>query len=565
MQRHAPLFVLLLLFLITPKQLSAQLTDSDRLRLVDEIQAAAQQIDPDRFPAFESSKSQLLASVDAAKAFFRRNASAQDREDWYRYLDLDPLIAAAGTQGSTRALARESIALRQRLIGTSPGLELPALRRLRDSAGTLIEALRYQNKERGAEYLKDQLQKLSDRVGQLDSNPTADDYAAVSALVSMVSASGQADAMLRSMRNTFSRPNVAVLVGEPLVQSAIQRNVNENRPVNDCILGTRIVGHANLCGVVTANLLPATGAARVNVMLTGHVTSRNRGYNGPVRLRTLGLGDVNVSRQVTFNESHVSLSPAHTQASLRTEIQAIEHKSGLVRKIAKKRAAQQKPQADRIALAKLRNQVGSQFEQDTNEASSIKPPDAFAEIRPVLQRLALNEPSRFWSSTEDAVLIDATFRRQDQLASVVSRPPISEPFDAAIQIHESVIDNAFTPVLAGRDLKGSQLDELLEKAGRPAQSAEEMPPFEIRFSRSRPLIFEARDNQLRVGIRGTRFAEGNRELREAMEITALYSPADVGRRKHDADPPGRRRSQLSQRTSEHQTGGSETGDPATVL
>ena len=39
------------------------------------------------------------------------------------------------------------------------------------------------------------------------------------------------------------------------------------------------------------------------------------------------------------------------------------------------------------------------------------------------------------------------------------------------------------------------------------------------------MIFEARDQTLRVGVRGTRFAQGSRELDRAMEITAIDKPA----------------------------------------
>jgi hypothetical protein len=178
----------------------------------------------------------------------------------------------------------------------------------------------------------------------------------------------------------------------------------------------------------------------------------------------------------------------------------------------------------------MRRKVGGQFASQTSETASVAPPDLLAEIRPVLKRLSLEEPSRLWGSTEQAIFIDSTFRRHDQLSSVVSRPPISEPYDAAVQIHESVIDNAFAPVLAGRTLKESQVDDLLEKSGRPlpapktGDETESEPPFEIDFARLRPIIFEARDQTVRLGVRGTRFAQGNRELKQAMEITALYEP-----------------------------------------
>ena len=552
--------LLAVLLAAIPGVARGQLSDFDRSRLAGEIEAAAQNLDPNLFPDLEESKSELLGRVESVKQYFGRATDPENRDAWLAYLDLDPLVDAIESDKSPVALAREAIDLRYRLIGTAPGLELTALRSLRDDVEQLVEAVRYRDKEKSIASLSKQLQSLADRVRELNNSPSADDFAAISAVTGLVESSGQAKGLIRSMRNTFNRPNVAILVGQPMVQTAVGRNVNETRPVRDCILGTRIVGDATITGVVTANLLPAVGAARVNMNLVCHVVSRSIGYNGPVRLRTVGYGDVNVSRSLTFNESGVvALEPIYAQAALRTEIKAIEHKLRLVRKIAKKKAAEQKPKAERIGAEKMRRQVAAQFASQIDETAAVAPPDVLAEVRPVLNRLSLEEPSRIWGSTDQALFIDTTFRRHDQLASVVPRPPISEAYDAAVQIHESVIDNAFAPVLAGRTLKENQLNELLKEAGRPVPAktddeGEPEPPFEIDFTRLRPIIFEARDQTLRLGVRGTRFAQGNRELKQAMEITAVYQPAKTNEgvalllRQGDVDVdfPGRKRLSVSQ-------------------
>ncbi len=538
---------------------TAQVSDFDRTRLAGEIEAAAKNLDPAFFPDLDASKAEVLRRVVSAKQFFDSRTNRANRDAWLAYVDVDPLVEKIESDASALAIARDAIDLRYRLIGTAPGLELTVLRNLRGSVEQLIEAVRFRDKEKSVESLATQLGKLAEKVRELDQSPSAEDTATISALLGVLESSGQAKALVQSMRSVFGRPNVAILVGEPMVQSVVNQDVNQTRPVRDCILGTRIIGDATMNAVVTANLVPAVGSARVNVSLVGHIVSKNIGYNGPVRLRTVGYGDVSVSRSVSVNESGITLEPAYSRAVLKTDITAIEHKLGIVRKIAQKRAAQQKPQADKIAVEKMRNQVGSQFAIKTSEMTSMKPPDPLEKVRPMLKRLSLDEPTRFWGSTERAVYIDSIFRRRDQISTVVSRPLIAEMYDAAVQIHESVIDNAFAPILSGRTLKERQLNEMLEKAGRPLpepeQSGEERePPFEIDFARLRPIVFEARNQTIRVGVRGTRFAQGTRELKRAMEITAIYEPAKTADgvvillRKGDVnvDFPGDRRLSVSQ-------------------
>jgi hypothetical protein len=542
----------------SPGALPAQLSGTDRPRLIGEIRAAADHLDADLLPDFVTSKSEFLERVATVEQFFTANTTAENRDAWLEYLHLDPLVEAIKSEQSPGVMAREALDLHDRLVGTTPGLELTALRQLRDSTEQLFESILFRDKEKSIASLAKQLDSLAQRVGQLDDNPSANDFAAVSAVLGLLESSGQADRLMDSFRDTFSRPNVAILVGESMIQTAANQNVSRTSPVRDCILGTRIFGSATLNGIITADLLPSVGAAKVNVTLVGKIVSHNRGYNRPVRLRTVAYGDVNLSRTMMVNESGITLEPVYSRAVLRTKILAIEHNLAIVRAIARKRTAQQKPQADRIAVERMRNRAGAQFALRTSEATEIMPQDLLVEIRPLLKRLSLEEPTRLWGSTDEAIVIDTMFRGHDQLSTVVPRPLIGESYDAAVQIHESAIENAFATVLAGRTLSETRLNELLESAGRPMPETdiegESGPPFEIDFSRLRPIIFEARDQTVRLGVRGKRFAQGKRELKQAMEITALYEPAknDDGvailRRHGDVtvDFPGGKRLTLAQ-------------------
>lgn len=556
--------IFLFLCLAAPEMVSGNLSDSERARLADQIESAVQSLDPSLLPQLDDAKQEVVGHIEQAKDFFSRTTSQQNNDAWMAYLDLDPLLESIQSDESAGAIGREALALRYRLVGTYPGLEMKVLRDLRASVEKLVASIRFRDPQRSIETLSKQLDSLADRVRQLDPRPSSNDSAAISAMIDILNTSGQASEVVNSLRNTFSRPNAAVLVGEQLVQTAIGQSINQNQPVNDCILGTRIVGTANLSGAVTANLMPSMGAAQIQVALSGTINSSNNGYNGPVRVRTSGVASVYATRTLRVNEAGVTWDPVHVDGNLQTRILSIHPKNRfgrrLVKKIARKRAAQQKPQADCIANAKLRRRLRQQFTDQTDEQTNLEVPDFMRDVRPMLKRLALVEPSRYWSSSADSVLVDATMRRPDQISTVVSRPAVNGAFAAAVQIHESAVNNAATPVLAGRTVSEGQLDKLLEATGRePAadeadQDADDGPPFEISFARLRPIIFEAREQTIRLGIRGTRFSQGSRELNRAMEITATYHAGtlpdgtvvlmrsgDVG-----VDFPGRKRLTVAQ-------------------
>lgn len=505
---------------------NGQLTSDDRDRILREIDVATGQLDPGRLPNLDTTTAELLQRVAAVKAYFDEATDADNRDAWLRYLDLDPLTTAIAEQASAADLAKEALEVHDRLIGTTPGLELTAVRQLRASLTSFVDALRFRNAEQSIELLEGQLQALAALIEQVDASPTPDDFSAISARVALLKSSGQADGLIQEIRSTFGRPNASIRIGSSLVEQAISRRVSRNQPVSDCILGTRLIGRAEMEGTVSANLLPSQGTATIELSFHGNVSTANDGFNGPIRLKSVGNGDVSAFRTMTVDAAGIAFGETTSEASLSTRITCIQHQLALVRAIARKQAAKQKPAADRIALKKLRSQVADQFASETQAVNPVTPSQLLERSQPMLQRLSLTKPTQLWSSTEDEISIETVFRGDDQLSTVVSRPNVVSPFAFAIQVHESIVENAFSVILAGRTLNERRLNDLLERVTRNQPATEESseePPFEISFSRSRPVIFEAREGMLRIGLRGTRFSQGDRApLVKAMEITAIY-------------------------------------------
>lgn len=551
----------------------------DAKSLANSVRDAASNFDANQIPDSAGSKQQFVQRAKELTEFLQRATSTSNHKRWLDYLAMDPLIDLINEDGSESKLGREAIALQQRLVGTAPGLELTRVRALREAVNQLIPAVRFRDKERTTTIFEKQFNSVAEKLEEMDPVPSVDDAESASLVLDLLSETNQNGYTLDHIRGKFGHPNIAVWVSEGVVQSFVSRPVNETRAVNDCILGTTINGAATTNGVVTANLIPMQGAVGVNVSLTGSICSQNRGYRKPVTLQTTGWGNVFASRNIYANETGIWMDPTYADATLQTRINSIQHRLRIVRRIAKKKAAEQKPQADAVGLQKLRRQVHDSFKQQTDVAANVAIPDFMAPLRPMLLRLDLPEPSRSIGSTEQAVYLHSTIQRNDQLAAPVAAPPIMDGYDAAIQIHESAINNSIGYLLAGRTIKQAQIDQLMAQAqagqGGPAADAngssimiqdsdpnedddeddsKSEAPFEIDFAASRPIVFEARDGKIRIGVRGTRFAQGKRALKRSLEITASYSPARaadgsvmlVRDGEVDIDFPGKRKLSMAQ-------------------
>lgn len=510
------------------------LTDGHRKRLLDVIAEASASFDSAKLPRLEPAKRDTAAAILRVRERFAAGTDPDNFRAWMAYLELEPLSTAIAGDAPPAELIRQSLTVRGRLVGTWPGLELSYLRDLREHLDGLIAAAQFGDADVAANLFDRQLQILSDQVEQLEPIPTADRLAGLSRILEVLQATGQSDPLVSTFSSTFSQPNVVARVGDEVIREAVGRPIEQVEPVRECILGTRLQGQGQLRGSITADLIPSQGAARLAIRLTGSFESRNTGYSGPVRLRTVGRGDVSAVRTVAFSDRGVQLEPHTANASLQTQITSIEHHLRLVRRIASKRAIRQKPNADRIALGRLRERIGRRFAEQT---SAISRPPVLDEAIVWLQRLDIPEPAQQWSSSEKDISIAMAVSRASQLNAPI--PPPTPPADCGlcVQIHETAVDNALARFLGGRTVRQKQIHRLMELIDRPApgslsadesdsgkEADEHEPPFEIDFHRVRPVIFEARDGVVRIGIRGSRFEQGTRSLERSLEITATYRP-----------------------------------------
>ena len=532
---------------------------------------AAEQFDASQIPDSSDSKRAVIKRSSELVDYLTRKTDQRNRDAWLRYLDLEPLVEAIDEDDSPNTIGREAVALRQRLIGIAPGLEFSRFRRLRDAVEQLIPAMRYRDKAKTTKYLSKKLEDVAEDLAEMHGVPTVDEMSTLNDTLKLLSDTNQALQVQDQLEMRFGHNNIAVWVDESVVQRFVSRPVNQTQAVNDCILGTRLIGSASLNGLVSANLLPMQGAIALNVSMQAQVTNSNRGFRKPITLTTSGCGSVYASRNIFINESGISMDATCVDAQLRTQIDSIQHRFRFVRRIARRKAAEQKPQADRIGVDKLRRQVAEQFTKQTNEATNLPKVDLMAKARPYLLRLDIPEPTRSIGSTEQSIYLQTKIRRDNQLASPVPPPPIAAPYEAAIQIHESAINNSIGYLLAGRTMTQAQIDQMMAQSGRPplaasgsgtsvldtddeGDEAKEEAPFEIDFAASRPIIFEAREGKIRVGVRGTRFAQGSRALKRSLEITALYAPARtadgavilIRDGEVDIDFPGKKRLSIAQ-------------------
>ncbi len=531
-----------------------QLSASKKSQLISMARQTKENLGRRPYPSPQQAGERVTAAASALSDYLTRRTSGERAAEWLNYVNTDPLIDALVANKSAIEINNAARGLQSRLVGNIVGLEMPPLLKLRDETESLIAAVRYPDPDRSQRWVQQQLDSLIKILETEDAGSSPEDAARLSLFIQLLHQSNQVPELVSEFCNSFSRPNLVVTVDGRIIRDVIARPVDRLRPVRDCILGTRIIGNGHLRGEVSGHLVPSHGRVQIDLVLTGQFRSDSVGYNGPVRLPSIGQGAITATRSLWIGEDGVSLSNVSSSASLNTTVTSIQHPLRIVRRIASKQVAQKKPQTDQIARERFRNQVVTDFSSQTSEAaqrlgsgpkdgstlSGKLPP--LSDARVTLKRLNLSPPSRVIGSTSHSVFAQVTQRTGKQLAAI-SSPPSPAALgsgiasgDATLQVHESLIDNLASTVLGGRTMTGKQIDQLIGSVKDTSisratpGSAIEPPPekFEIEFASLRPIIFELRDQKIRLGIRGNRFSQDGRDLRSSLEITATYEPVDMG-------------------------------------
>lgn len=535
-----------------------------------EIESIRANLRAENLPDLPAAETAMVGAIENTQAYFRRTASNSNYEAWMRYLDFEPLVEAIEDEESIPVRGRAALALMPQMRGVERGLELSPIVRLRDSLDRYVAALRYSDPKRGLDLIERQLDGLVELLspgikdpqdGKKKGKPatvgkksepeirrsirswrdlSSEQLDQMALFLNGLEDAGQGSRLTAMIRSRFTQPNMYAWINGKKITDAVARPVNNPNEVDDCILGTRLRGQAQLTGTVTAELLPQDGYVRMLLRLDGDFRTTARGFRKPVTLDSTGTAKVYSARQLAITQKRVVLGETITTADLSTQIQRINHPLKIVRKIAMRKARESKPLAERISEQRLHDRVQTQFDQETSQVANREFPDIDAMLRPWLGRLDFPKIDRTIGSTSHEIYANARIQRSLGFSAASVPPPAAMTrsrytgqavdYLATIQVHESVVSNTIARLVAGQTFTPDRIARIAEVLGQAIPKVDHpsdektVEEFEIDFANFRPVYIEADQQTLRLGLRATRLSRGDRELKSSVEVTATYRP-----------------------------------------
>lgn len=347
---------------------------------------------------------------------------------------------------------------------------------------------------------------------------------------------GRGREFVQRVRSDYGRTNLYIEVDGPMLNRLVARPVNECSPLEDCILGTRIRGTGATRGSLRVTTLPSYDRARLLFELSGTTRSNTTGVNGPVSIRSVGDTSFRATKIVELSNESFRVLPASVDATTRSRTQSVDKIGGglgsrIVENIAKRRIAEKRGQADRIASSRAEGRVATRLNQQL-ESQIVDARRRYDEglTRPLRRRRAT--PRRLTQqTTSNSLLVEAVFADDDQLAANASPPGgIAAPLSA--RVHKTAIDNLLGDTLGGATFRQATTDgpvtadivvpDWLE-LDAPDAPPEEFKPWRLTLRQPRPVSVELADGAATVTVHAAEFESGDKTFKD-WDILVTYRP-----------------------------------------
>jgi hypothetical protein len=505
---------------------SAQLPAQRLEQLANEALQATETFRPADDAALESAAAGLRQALQPLDRLLGRSKSGAA---WRTYLDWPALQAqaASGAAADPATLRR----LEELLNATETGLDMPEFVRAR-KAVTRYAEVADAARGNGANRMSQRLGALASSLFSASATGSAESLAPVPPILERLVEAGQAPAVVAAVRGANSRPNILLEIHESLLAHAVNRPVDQVMPVDEVVLGTRVRGNGRTNGHVRLDFVPSTDRAAFDLLMDGTNISNTRGSQGPVTVSSRGVTNLSARRRLFLDEFSASASPVQASAATDTTItgMAISSRFGkrLIQRIASRKIAETKPQAEAIAEGRARDRLRRQFQEQTEPALAQFRDQFQQKVRGPLEAQGLYPEMLHMNTTDTTLAITARKATASQLAAA-SLPPAADSGNViSARVHESAINNMLEEKLGGRMITQADVDRMAResKAKMPESlgSDPEQKSWAVTFAKHRPVTVAVDDGRVKVMVRGDKFVSGDRSF-PGMDIWATYAIA----------------------------------------
>ncbi len=203
------------------------------------------------------------------------------------------------------------------------------------------------------------------------------EYAATSDSTQLLT--GPASSETTDSRTDRNEPALSVVIFKSLITQMTQRTIDQQLPLEDLIMGTKIVGTSHLVGRPEIHLLPDANGWKFEFLLNGTVESQTVGSQNYVRIHSRSSTEFQARKCIRISPEGIQEQPCVSTAQTHSVTTAIVPKSSgtrgtIVKSIATRRVDESRPAADQIASHHAETRINDEIDRRFQKVARLLRP-----------------------------------------------------------------------------------------------------------------------------------------------------------------------------------------------
>ena len=335
----------------------------------------------------------------------------------------------------------------------------------------------------------------------------------------------------------YRNANVRFMVRGELMNRWMPRHPTEESPVSDNILGAYVEGRSWTRTSLKVRLLPDPARIKIGIEARGVVSTDTASYSGPATFYSEGQTSFLARKMVALGRSGLRVLPAVADANAEqylldvdTSYDDVPLVRDLIQGIARQRHSESQGEARVIVQQRVADTARMRLDVQANKQFadlSLRVKDRYWRR---LERLSLAPEPIELSTKSDRVVARIRIADDDQLAAHTPRPKDPPGSLAALQLHDTVVNNALRKV--GLEGNTYRLPDLYGAIGAklelPIEAPDDVPKnVKVTFAERDAVTFRFRDGRVEVRLALTSIVSGRERFRNIL-AQAFYVPTTDG-------------------------------------
>ena len=316
----------------------------------------------------------------------------------------------------------------------------------------------------------------------------------------------------QAIQSHYRNANFRLTISEAFMNRLLPQLPTIAEPVSETIQGAKISGSSQVSNELNVALIPDENRLNFQIQTNGHVQSKTVAKTKGFRIMSQGQANFLVYKEITVDANGIDASKeAYSTSNAKQLLVGIQSKidnvpvfGNIARRVATKKVREQSSETNQLFRRKVSQAAEARVEEEIAKGIKTVRQSANDNLLEPLIALDLEPTPMQLATTNSEIIVRYRLAGSEQMAANTARPATTDQSMVAIQLHQSLINNAIARFgLNGESFNSQELAAHLKQVigiKAKAQSDNEQKDAQFKFASHDPIRIDFEDNRIKFVI-----------------------------------------------------------------